>query len=187
MTPEANDPNRIELSNGVVLRFKKISRNEISYAARNANRDHPEPKPPMVWREDRGRDEPNPNDPNYIQSLTLYNIEATARVMDVLYARAIEVVFRPPEVSSPESQEFRDYLELAQGETLRQSELGRLVQWLRYWAIPDEDQLPFQRKVLQLAGVPVEDIREVEAAFPGDTGGKPDTGNADLESSKNGN
>ena len=186
MTSEGNDPNRIELSNGVVLRFKKISRNEISYAARNANRDHPEPKPPMILIRDKGREEPNYNDPNYIQSLTLYNIEATARVMDVLYARAIEVIHRPDDVSAPESQEFQDYLELAQGETLRQSPLGRLVQWLRYWAIPDEDQLPFQRKVLQLAGVPVGDIREVEPTFPGDTGGKPDTGNEDRESSRNG-
>lgn len=179
MTEESTDPNRIELSNGVVLRFKKVSRNEISYAARNANRDHPEPKPPMVLIKDRGREEPNFNDPNYIQSITLYNIEATARVMDVLYARAIEIVERPPEVTGPDSQEFQDYLELAQGETLRQSELGRLVQWLRYWAIPDEDQLRFQRKVLQLAGVPVEDVGEVETAFPGNTGGKPDTGNED--------
>lgn len=184
MKEDANDERLIELSNGVVLRFKKVSRNEISYAARNANRDHPEPKPPMIRIENKGRDEPNPNNPDYKQALLLYNIEATARVMDVLYARAIEVVTRPPEISAPESQEFQDYLELVQGETLRQSELGRLVQWLRYWAIPDEDQLAFQRKVLQLAGVPVQDIREVETTFPSDTGGKPDTGNDNLESSE---
>lgn len=186
MKEVANDERLIELSNGVVLRFKEVSKNEISYAARNANRDYPEPKPPMIYIKNRGREEPNTNDPDYKQALLLYNIEATARIMDVMYARAIKVESRPDDISGPDSQEFQDYLELAQGETLRKSELGRLVQWLRYWAIPDEDQIEFQRKVLRLAGVPVADVVEIEPTFQGDTGGKPDTGSADIESDKNG-
>lgn len=177
------DPNRIELSNGVVLKIKMVSRNAVSYAARNAMKEHPEPQVPMVWIEDRGRNEPNANDPDYIQAYRLYQIEVSARIMDVLYARAVEVVKMPDDVPGPDSQEFQDYVELAMGEELRKSELGRLVQWLRYWAVPEEDELDLQSRLLQLAGVPVQDIKEVETIFPSNTGGKPDTGNDDSESS----
>lgn len=180
------DPNRIELSNGVVLKIKTVSRNAISYAARNAMKEHPEPQPPMKWIEDRGRDEPNPNDPAYQESYKLHQIEVSARVLDVLYARAIEVVEIPDDVGGPESKEFQDYVNLAMGEELRESELGRWVQWLRYWAVPDGDDLDLQRRLFELVGVPVQDIRVVEATFQGDAGGKPDTGNGDLKSSKNG-
>ncbi len=195
MTSEAEselikDPNRIELSNGVVLKIKMVSRNAISYAARNAMKEHPEPQPPMVWIKDRGRDEPNPDDPNYVQAFQLHQIEITARIMDVLYARAVELIEKPDDVAGPDSQEFQDYVELAMGEGLRKSELGRWVQWLRYWAFPGEegaeDEFNLQSRLLQLAGVPVQDIRVVEATFPGDPVGESDTGNDDSESSKDG-
>ncbi len=177
------DPNRIELSNGVVLKIKTVSRNAISYAARNAMKEHPEPQLPMVWIEDKGRHEPNPLDPDYAQAYKLHQVEVAARVLDVLYARAIEVVEIPGDVGGPDSQEFRDYLELAMGEELRKSKLGKWVQWLRYWAVPDGDDLDLQRRLFELAGVPVQDIRVVEATFQGDAGGNPDTGNEDSESS----
>jgi len=177
-----NDPNRIELSNGVVLKIKAGSRNAISYAGRNAQKDHPQPEIPMVFIKDQERSEPNADDPDYIQAFNIWQIEISARIMDVLYAQAVIVETIPDGVGGPDSIEFKDFLELAMGEQLRASEMGRLVQWLRYWAIPDGDRLDLQRRLLQLAGVPLEDLKEVETTFPDNTGGKPDNGSADKQS-----
>ncbi len=117
----------------------------------------------------------------------MWQIEIATRTMNVLYWDSVEVVETPDSFPNPDSQEFAEYLEDVMGEALRTSEKGRKVQWLRYRGIPEGDQLSVQRRLLRFAGVPEEDIREVEATFRGDTGGEPDSGSGDIKSSQDRN
>ncbi len=187
MAQEEQDPNRVTLSNGVVLQIKEVQRDQIGFAMRNAQKEHPEPTAPMIYIEERGREEPNDADPDYLQAHITWQIEMASRMMSVLYWDAVEIVETPEGLPGMDSREFAEYLEDVMGEGVRTSQRGRKVQWLRYRAIPIADLLNFQRRLLRLAGVPEEDIREVEATFRGDTGGEPDSGSSDIESSQDRN
>ncbi len=186
MTEESKDSDRIELSNGVILRIKDISRTQLTYAIRNMQKEHPEPQPPMVHIEDRGRDEPNANDPAYLEAKQVWQIDVASRMMNVLYWDALEVVEVPDDVPKADSPEFEEYMEFVMGESVARSEQARKVQWLRYRAIPEDNLLDVQYRLLRLAGVPEEDIVEIEATFRSDAGGNPDTASLNIESSQNG-
>ena len=185
MAETKNSDNRITLSNGVVFKFKEFPREQIARINQKIQDEYPEPQPPMVWIEDRGRDEPNENDVIYRSALASWRIRLTDRVMNALFFDALELVKKPEDMPGSDSPEFRDFLKLVHDEEPLSTEQGRYVQWVQYRAIPDKDMLQFQRRLLQLAGIPEEDVREIETTFQGDTGGKPDTGNGDLESSQN--
>lgn len=186
MTSDEKDPSRITLTNGVVLRLKEVPRDQLTFAIRNALRAHPEPTPPMIYIANQGREEPNEADPDYLEARILWQIEIASRTMNVLYWDAVEVMETPTDFPSADSKEFAEYLEDVMGETPRASEKGRKVQWLRYRAIPEGDQLDVQRRLLRFAGVPEEDIREVEATFRDNAGGEPDSGSGDIKSGPDG-
>lgn len=185
MAKTKNSDDRITLSNGVVFKVLDFPREQIARIHQKIQDEYPEPQPPMVWIEDRGRDEPNENDPGYRAALTTWQIRLTDRVVNALSFDALELVKKPDDVPGPDSIIFKDFLKLVHGEEPMESAEGRYVQWVQYRAIPPEDVVKFSRRLLKLAGIPDADVVEKEATFQGNTGGKPDTGNGDLESSQN--
>lgn len=185
MPETTNSGDRIVLSNGVVFKVKDFPREAVARIYQKIQDQYPEPKVPMVWIKDMGRDEPNPNDPDYRAAITTWQVRFTDRVVNALAFDALELE-QPGEVAGPESAEFRDFLKLVYGEEPMETERGRYVQWVQYRAIPPSDLMMFSRRLLQLAGIPEEAVREIEATFPSDTGGKPDTERDDIGSGQNG-
>src|SRR5437016_985353 len=57
--------------NGLVLRLKRVSRLVIVEAGRKI----PVPRPPTMYIEEKGREEENPDDPDYILELNAANYE----------------------------------------------------------------------------------------------------------------
>lgn len=185
MTSTNTDENQIVLSNGVVFELNEFPREQIARINQKIHDEYPEPVVPLVWIEDQGREEPNASDPDYLTDLTTWQIRLTDRVVGALCFDALELVHKPEDLPGPDSPEFRDFLKIVHNEEPFETPRARYVQWVQYRAIPGKDMMYFSRRLLQLAGVPEEDVRVIEATFRSEAGGQSDSRNATDEPSEN--
>lgn len=133
----APPPSQIMLSNGVVLKIKPVPGLLIRRAASQVVK----PTVPMWHNPDRGRDEPNPNDPDYLDALGRYDEAVSMAAMNALFIVGTkpETPF-PNGVAGPDSEEWIDELKFL--EIAAQTEgPGRYLDWLKYVALATTDDL----------------------------------------------
>lgn len=99
-----------------------------------------EPKPPMLFVEEKGRNEPNEADPDFVARHAQWQEEVVIRQLDAVMAVGSKINKLPDGVPSIESQEWSDKLiaigiETAQGGTLR------YLEWIRYVAAPNMEDI----------------------------------------------
>lgn len=156
----------ITLSTGVILNLWKGSTLALDQATEALKKSDPTPEPPMVYSEDKGREESNPNDPGFIKALQTWNARLSIRFFTVLLATASSVKFVPEGMTTHDSEEFIEVLEMS-GIEPRRTKLGLYVQWVTLFA-GLEDQELLGTHLLQMAGVSEASIAEAEATFRGD-------------------
>lgn len=156
----------ITLSTGVILNLWKGSTLALDQATEALKKSDPTPEPPMVYSEEKGRDESNPNDPGYVKAMQNWNGRLSIRFFTVLLATASSVNFVPEGMTTHDSEEFIEVLEMS-GIEPRRTKLGLYVQWVTLFA-GLEDQELLGTHLLQLAGVSEASIAEAEATFRGD-------------------
>ncbi len=156
----------IELSNGVVLSVWKGSTLALDQATEALKKSEPSPEPPMVWSEDKGREESNPNDPVYVKAMQNWNGRLSIRFFTVLLATASAVKSVPDGMIAHDSESFIEVLEMS-GIEPRRTNVGLYVQWVSLFA-GLEDQELLGTHLLQMAGVSEASIAEAEATFRGD-------------------
>lgn len=168
----------LRLGNGVLLRIKPVP----PLAMRTAALAVPQPQPPRVWIATKGTDkndpndrgwEANPDDPDYriaVQQWMTDSDEAALRVALILGTEIIEV---PDGIVGPDSDDWIAQIDgvfAASGVTgpplRREPEAARYLDWLRYYAIPsDEDLFLLTRVLLTTTVVTEEALRDALAAF----------------------
>ncbi len=86
----------VTLSTGVRVRLQAVS----ALLIEDLKAALLEPKVPVVYIEDKGREEENPNDPAYLAALNKYNADRGAAVLDATVLFGVELLDGLPEDES---------------------------------------------------------------------------------------
>jgi hypothetical protein len=133
--PEVTD--RVELSSGVILRFKKIPLLRI-----NAIVDQfPYPPVPEIFDEAKGRVEKNPLSETYLEMCKKVDAERATAVVDAVVATGTVLEYKPDSVSPVESEDWIEELEVSHITIKKESKLARYLAWVKFVAIVDADDL----------------------------------------------
>jgi hypothetical protein len=76
------------LSTGVRVRLQQVSLDTLDRAMRKLAK----PEVPMWFNEDKGREEPNPNDPDYLAAVAQYNVDQYRVSRDIFVLFGMELV-----------------------------------------------------------------------------------------------
>jgi len=148
-------------SNGIVFRFRPVSRLIITDAIRRIK----DPKPPLVMDPDKGRMEENPNDPDYVEAVADADYRRGMLAVDVYLSMGTEVVYRPEELESVESTGWSDDLE-SFGLEIPARGRARYVAWVKYYALTDEETNTLTLMAMRHGGATLEDdVAEALAGF----------------------
>jgi hypothetical protein len=157
---ERKDSNVITLSSGVKIKIKAVNKHFIYQAT---SRFKP-PKAPRVKNETKGREEENPNDPDYLQELEMYLAEVSMVANDVALLRGAEVVEIPKEIDDPDSKAWKEEMEVLGLAT--DSKKYRYLSWLKAVAIPNDEEMNMVlQEIGRLTGVAEADVAEAVERF----------------------
>ncbi len=163
MTQETDQDAVYELASGVKLRFHKFSPLLLNQIATTIGEN--EPKAPMVFDENKARDEENPLDPDYVAAHNLWAAATAVRLLRALVAAGTKLESRPDDMMADDSEEFEQFMELVQIPISANSQ-GRYTQWVMYVALTSpEDMNALNIELMRLAGAREEDVAEAQALF----------------------
>lgn len=158
----------VQLSTGYWAHIHPVSAPLIDEASARV----PEPRPPIVFVDDKGREEPNPNDPDYLRELDRLDVERSMAAIDVMIMMGVELVNEdgtPYEID--ESGRWRKQLKLL--EKMNRIDLAR-------YDLTDPDELEFVFKkyiatatsdipmISTFSGLDAGEIEEAVKTFRGD-------------------
>lgn len=159
---------RFVTSRGAVLKLQPVTNMILN----NITRERPQPKVPRVFIEAKGREEENPNDPDYLEAMNNYNYEIGMLAIDISVALGTALDLDEPQAVDlifPQEEEWRAGLIFI---GLTPSELGpaRYVDWIKYYATTSITELQaLHEAVRSLSGYVTESaVQAVEDSFRGD-------------------
>lgn len=174
MSDQEADPQDIfTMENGVKLRIKNGSPLAFNQILREGNAA--KPRPPVVWIEEKGREEENPNDPDYINALLQYESELGLRALHACFPICTELLSCPDDVMKPDDPDLAELIE-TMGLQPAKGRYGRYVQWLELIACSANDLEELGNTVLRRIGVKEEDVAEAAQRFRSLQGRPPDMG-----------
>lgn len=151
----------IELSTGVVLRSKPVSRNIFA----DILSEHDAPIVPSVYNQDKGREEDNPQDPDYLAKMKRYNTQLARSMSDALIVLGTELESKPDSLPSSDDETWLEEVELLRVYKTR-TRKGRYLAWVKTVAIStDEDFKAITDSVKRAMGVPEGDVAEQAKRF----------------------
>jgi hypothetical protein len=155
------DSGVVTLSTGVQLRVKPMPKHFIFQVTER----YKKPKVPLYFDEGKGREEENPEDPDYIEAMQMYLAEISNASTDIAILRGTEVVHIPEDVMGPDSEEFRDELEVLKFGMVDNSR-ARYLAWIKAIAAPtDADVENLFEEIGRLTGVTEADVAEAADRF----------------------
>ena len=144
------------LSNGVTLHCKPVPPSLVA----DVERRFTEPRPPRMFIEAKGREEENPDDPDYQRALAKYNEDLIIARMRVLLASSVVVDEIPDSVQQINDDDWADAIEAA-GVVVPPKEKGgaRRLAWLIYYALVSiDDQQAAHTRALRMVGTTEGDV-----------------------------
>ncbi len=154
----------LELSTGVKLRLRRPSSMLVKEATKSLMEG--EPRPPMVFIEEKEREEENPNDPDFIAAHNIWLAEVGIRSLRALIPTGTKLEHKPEDVVGPEDEDFEDLM-AAMGQEAAAGKFSRYVQWVMSVACGAQDLEILSVRLMRLAGIPEGDVADVLATFPG--------------------
>lgn len=157
----------LKLKSGVVLDIRAVPSMVIAAVQSN----NPEPKPP-VWRnEEKGRDESNPADPQYLKSVEEYKTALAMKINDAFLANGVRVLSLPEGKSTLESDEWIEGLDFVGLDVPREG-IARRVAWLRWHVLDDADFVDVISAIASAGGLVTEtQVEEAAKSFRPDENG----------------
>ena len=131
--------NELKFSTGVVLRIKPVT----PLVVMDISKRHKKPSIPLFMNEDKGRSEENPFDPTYLADMEDYNFKVTSTIIDAFIAMGTEIVSIPKEIEKVESDDWIDTLSAIGIEGNFENKKVRYILWVKYIALPTEDDIDF--------------------------------------------
>lgn len=155
--------NTITLSSGVVLKMRRVAPLAISDAVARVK----EPEVPRIFQEDKGREEENPEHPDYKRAMEKYEETTGLVAMNVLLLMGTSIESIPEELSKPEDEDWIENLEFLEVKIDKDSPKARYLGWLRYYALTsDQDFMAVMDLARSFAGVKEEDVQAAAKSFP---------------------
>jgi hypothetical protein len=156
--------NLLKLKSGVVLKLKPVALQAIWDAMAKIEM----PKVPVEFIESKGRTEENPMHPDYIAAMEKYDGDRTTAAQDVMWAMGTELMEVPEGFQRPEDEWWSEKVEFL-GIEVSDKKARRYLQWLRYWAITDiEDISNFNIEMARVSGTSEEDVAKMAESFRSD-------------------
>ena len=154
-------------ASGLKLRIKPVSRLLVGKAQATVKL----PSVPKFFNEDKGREEENPNDPGYRMALMEALFERGQKVIEVCLAMGTELIECPSSLEPMESEGWISILEdLGISIGGNRGINSRYVNWLKYYAIPNEEELGQISKMALRSTLTLEaDVENALVNFPGFT------------------
>ena len=152
--PQAAAPsNLFTASTGVVLRAKAVSPLLIIDAQKKLR----EPRPPKVHNPDKGYDEENPADPDYIAAVAEYR-QTIGEVSNAIWlTMGVDVVTVPNGMQDAESTEWSEMLEDVADITVPERGPRRRYCWLKYVVLTSmEDVQGLIGQISRMSGIVME-------------------------------
>ena len=151
----------VELSTGVKLKIRPVPRHFMYEVTRRFIR----PKPPIIFIEDKGREEENPGDPEYAEALERFLSDIANAATDVALLRGTEIEHIPDGIPKPDSKVFREEMELF-GMPMLDSSRARYLYWIKSIAAPtSEDINDLLGELGRLTGVAESDVEDAVNRF----------------------
>ena len=158
-----SDPRIITLSTGVCLRVKKIP--SILLADIVAKHNPSRPTPPRIFIVSKGREEENPDDPEYKERMGGWQAGLVAAVNNafLLFGTSVESI--PNTIESLESDRWAQRIRLLGLETTDNPD-ARYLAWLKYvGGTEDSDIQLMLSEVGRLSGVAEADVQTAVDQF----------------------
>ena len=160
----------ITLSTGVVLKVKPVPKHFIFTVTSKFEK----PKVPVYFNEKKGREEENPNDPDYAEAVEMYVADIAAAAIDVVILRGTEIISVPKDFPDHNSKEWKEEMAIL-GLPLATKERARYLAWIKGMACPLEEDITILMEIIgQHTGVSEADTAEAVERFRRTTGGNTD-------------
>lgn len=161
-------PREFTLSTGVVLKLRPIP----PFVLQDAMRQIVQPQPPMWLNPDKGREEANPADPDYLAAMDRYSELRIETMTNVAMALGTDLESCPDGMPRPEEDGWIEELEVATDGRVtapRAPAKARYVAWLRYRAMEKAEDIAILAALpLLLAGISEGEVADSMAGFRGD-------------------
>lgn len=182
-TPEIHVKDTFRASNGLVLKLKKVSRLILAEAARKV----PTPKVPVVFIDDKGRSEENPQDPDYLQALLDQKYEQGMLSVTTMLVLGTEIIDLPAGMEPPESDDWLEILNEIGIEIKVSNKRVRYTAWLKYIALDDESFNALIKDLMRYSGLTIEeDVAKAQEAFRSEDSGPQSVGGSAATESESG-
>lgn len=136
------------------------------------NQEFHVPEPPTIYLEDKGRSEPNPNDPAYLKEVEKFEEAQDLAISNLTLAVGTSVksvpdgYFRPEDDGWIEQVEFANTLIGIDVHIEHLDKTKRYLHWLRFYAMETASDIALVRGLpMQLAGIREGEIEEVLESF----------------------
>lgn len=153
----------IKTSTGVIFKVKKVPSRAFQDVVKKWRGK--EPQVPVVYIESKGKEEPNPADPDYIEQKKRYEQDMSLALIDAAILLCTEIVSIPEGVEKPEDSGWLENLEIL-GIAPSEGKRERYLAWVKYYAAPhDEDMLQINTAIFRQNGVSEGDVTAAMAEF----------------------
>lgn len=162
---------------GLVLNLHVVSR----YAIIAAREHIIEPEVPVVWLEEKSREEANPMHPDYIEKMGEWRLATSIATIDTYIALGTSLKTLAEGMEGPESSEWAEKLAAAKLRIPGKDQpTARYLMWLKMWAITDDTEVRnLIRACQRFNGLTLEeDVKEAVDNFKSDEGRDSNTSNA---------
>ena len=151
----------VTLSTGVELKLKPVPKHFIFQVTSKFKL----PKVPTTFNKTKGRDEENPDDPDYQEAVEQYLIDIANATTDVCFLRGTEIAKIPKEIPKPNSQEWISEMEVL-GMPMIDNKRARYLAWIKGIAAPsDADITILMEEIGRQTGVSEADTEEAVKRF----------------------
>jgi hypothetical protein len=146
----------------------------------------------VTYLEAKGRDEPNPNDPAYQETMRRLMARTDRVLNDLVVAAGVQIETVPEGYFRLEDEGWledpRIVVAAASGYTFdKDNDIQRKVTWLRFYAVETWlDDRMFNRVPIELAGISETEVQAAVDAFRGIQGRGADTDSTPAPASNNG-
>lgn len=172
--PPNPTPEKVILTNGVVLKLRKVP----PLLIQRAQDGIPVPKVPTIYNTQREEAEENPSDPDYQKAVARYEDAVNTAALNVLMLTGTSFESAPEGVEKPEDPGWVEILE-ALDVPIGTSTPSRYLAWLRYYALQDPiDMLEVMSAVGRITGISEADVLKAVESFRSGQGWRGDPGSA---------
>jgi len=156
------DDGLIHLSTGVILAPKKVT----PFVFQSVASQFKDPPIPRVWIEEKQREEDNPMHPAYLQAKEEAEVDRSMATIDACLALGTKLISIPPELQTPDEDDWLDDLEVVGITIDRENKRLRYRTWVKFIAAPSVDDIQLIiSKVLSTIGVTEEAVARATANF----------------------